>query len=132
MNHPIFLFDGVCKFCNAGVNFIIDRDVRKRFRFAPLQSDAGQALLRRFGKRTDDFDTAVVVEHGRAYVKSSAALRIARHLGGPWALLTLLFAVPPFLRDGAYDLLARNRYRWFGKADTCRMPTPDVRDRFLG
>lgn len=131
MNHPIFLFDGVCKFCNAGVNFIIDRDTRKRFRFAPLQSEAGQALLRRFHKRTDDFDTAVVVENGRAYVKSSAALRIARHLGGWWALLTLLFAVPPFLRDGAYDLLARNRYRWFGKADTCRIPTPDVRDRFL-
>ncbi len=129
---PVFLFDGVCKFCNAGVNFILDHDRRRRFRFAALQSDAGQAMLRRFGLRTDDLDTAVLVENGRAYTKSSAALRIARNLGGAWSLLALLFAVPPFMRDAAYDLLARNRYRWFGKADQCRVPTPEVRDRFLG
>src|SRR4051812_18827908 len=113
MNGPIVLFDGVCKFCNRSVNFILDRDAHKRLRFAPLQSASGQAVLRRFGLRTDDFDTAVVVEHGRAYTKSSAALRIARQLGGWWSLLAVLFAVPPFLRDAAYDVLARNRYRWF-------------------
>lgn len=131
MKGPVVLFDGVCNFCNRSVNFILDRDVHRHFRFAALQSDAGQAVLRHFGLRTDDFDTAVLVEHGRAYTKSSAALRIARGLGGWWSLLALLLAIPPFLRDAAYDLLARNRYRWFGKADSCRMPTPEIRDRFL-
>ena len=133
MNGPIVLFDGVCKFCNASVNFLIDRDTPpgENFRFAALQSTAGQALLQRLGLRTDDFDTAVLVEHGRPYIKSSAALRIARNLGGWWSLLAVLFAIPPFLRDGAYDVLARNRYRWFGKADACRVPTPEIRDRFL-
>jgi predicted DCC family thiol-disulfide oxidoreductase YuxK len=132
VNKPIVLFDGVCKFCNAGVNFILDHDTRRRFRFAPLQSEAGQAILRHFHLRTDDFDTMILVENGRTYGRSSAALRIARQLGGVWALFTVLFAVPPFLRDGAYDLLARHRYRWFGKTDSCRVPTPEIRDRFLG
>jgi predicted DCC family thiol-disulfide oxidoreductase YuxK len=131
VSEPIVLFDGVCKFCNAGVNFLLDHDARRRLRFAPLQSEAGRALLGRFGLRTDDFDTIVLVENGRAYARSAAALRIARHLGGAWPLLAVLFAIPPFLRDGAYDLFARNRYRWFGKTDTCRVPTPEIRDRFL-
>lgn len=131
MNGPVVLFDGVCNFCNRSVNFILDHDRRKRFRFAALQSDVGQTVLRRFGLETDDFDTAVLVEHGRAYTKSSAALRIARNLGGWWSALAVLLAIPPFLRDAAYDLLARNRYRWFGKADSCRVPTPEIRDRFL-
>jgi predicted DCC family thiol-disulfide oxidoreductase YuxK len=131
MNGPVVLFDGVCNFCNRSVNFILDHDARRRFRFAALQSDAGQAVLRHFGLRTDDFDTAVLVERGRAYTKSSAALRIARNLGGWWSLFAVLLAIPPFLRDAAYDLLARNRYRWFGKADNCRVPTPEIRDRFL-
>jgi predicted DCC family thiol-disulfide oxidoreductase YuxK len=131
VHSPIILFDGVCKFCNAGVNFILDRDAHRRLRFAPLQSEPGQALLRRFGLCTNDFDTMVLVVHGRAYRKSSAALRIARYLGGAWPLLTVLFAIPPFLRDAGYDLLARNRYRWFGKAESCRVPTPNIRERFL-
>ncbi len=131
MQGPLVLFDGVCNFCNRSVNFILDHDRHKRFHFAALQSDAGQAVLRHFGLRTDDFDTAVLVEHGRAYTKSSAALRIARNLGGWWSLLALLLTIPPFLRDAAYDLLARNRYRWFGKAESCRVPTPEIRDRFL-
>jgi predicted DCC family thiol-disulfide oxidoreductase YuxK len=131
MNGPIVLFDGVCKFCNGSVNFIIDQDVNKRIRFAPLQSEIAQALLRRFGLPATDFDTMILVEHGRAYARSAAALRIAGILGGWWSLLVVLFAVPPFLRDGAYDLLAVNRYRWFGKAETCRVPTPELRERFL-
>jgi predicted DCC family thiol-disulfide oxidoreductase YuxK len=128
---PIVLFDGVCNFCNGSVNFLIDHDAGKRLHFASLQSEAGQALLREFGMRTSDFDTIVLVEHGRACTRSSAALRIAQHLGGWWRLLTILFAVPPFLRDAAYDLFASNRYRWFGKSETCRIPTPEMRERFL-
>ena len=113
------------------MNFLIDHDVKKRLRFAPLQSEMAQAWLRRFGLPVDDFDTIILVENGRAYARSSAALRIAWNLGGWWSLLAILFAVPPFLRDGAYNFLAGNRYRWFGKADTCRVPTPDIRERFL-
>jgi predicted DCC family thiol-disulfide oxidoreductase YuxK len=131
VNEPIVLFDGVCKFCNGSVNFIIDQDVKQRFRFAPLQSEMAQAMLRRFGLPATDFDTMILIENGRAYARSSAALRIARILGGWWSLLVVLFAVPPFLRDGAYNLLAVNRYRWFGKTETCRVPTPELRARFL-
>jgi predicted DCC family thiol-disulfide oxidoreductase YuxK len=131
MDAPIVLFDGVCNFCNASVNFLLDHDTHRRFRFAALQSDTGQALLHRFGLRRDDFDTSVLVENGRAYTKSSAALRIARGLGGWWSLFAILLAIPPCFRDAAYDVFARNRYRWFGKMDTCRLPTPDIRDRFL-
>ncbi len=131
MTEPIVLFDGVCKFCNGSVNFIIDRDVDKRIHFAPLQSEIAQGLLGRFGLPATDFDTMILIEHGRAYARSSAALRIARILGGWWSLLVVLFAVPPFLRDGAYNLLAANRYRWFGKSDTCRVPTAELRERFL-
>jgi predicted DCC family thiol-disulfide oxidoreductase YuxK len=128
---PIVLFDGICTFCNGSVNFIIEHDPHRRFRFAPLQSEFGQALLRRFGLPADDLDTMILVENGRAYAQSSAALRIAWDLGQWWSLLGILFAVPPFLRDGAYNLLAQNRYRWFGRTDTCRVPTPELRDRFL-
>jgi len=128
---PIVLFDGVCRFCNASINFILDRDRAGRVRFAALQSAAGQALLRRYGLPTDRFASLVLVEGGRCWGRSTAALRIARHLDGLWPLAALLLAVPPFLRDAAYDLLARNRYRWFGQLDACRVPTPEVRQRFL-
>jgi predicted DCC family thiol-disulfide oxidoreductase YuxK len=128
---PIVLFDGVCNFCNAGVNFIIDRDARARIRFAALQSAAGQRLLRRFGLRTTDFDTLVLVDGPKCVTRSTAALRIAALMDGWWPLLSALLLVPTFLRDYAYDLLARNRYRWFGRRDACRVPTPDLRRRFL-
>ena len=129
---PLILFDGVCKFCNGSVNFIIDHDSHKRFRFAPLQSELAHTILTRFGLPADDFDTMILVEDGRAYARSSAALRIAWWLGRWWSLLTILFAIPPFLRDEAYRLLAGNRYRWFGRMESCRVPTPEVRERFVG
>jgi predicted DCC family thiol-disulfide oxidoreductase YuxK len=125
------LFDGVCKFCNASVNFIIDRDRRGRVRFAALQSATGQELLRRFRLPTTGLDSLVLVEAGRCYTRSTAALRISRWLDGFWPVLSALILLPPVLRDGAYDLLARNRYRWFGKLDACRLPTPELRQRFL-
>ena len=129
---PIVLFDGVCKFCNASVNFIIDHDPPGRVRFAALQSPAGQELLRRFGLKTTDFDTLVLVEGGQAFTRSTAALRVASHLSGPWRFGAALLLLPAFLRDPLYNLLARNRYRWFGTLDACRVPTPEVRARFLG
>ena len=128
---PIVLFDGVCKFCDASVNFLLDHDRAGRVRFAALQSDAGQALLRQFGLRGDRFDTLVLVEGRRYFLRSTAALRLARHLDFPWPLLSALLLLPAFLRDAAYDLLAANRFRWFGQLDACRVPTPEVRGRFL-
>src|SRR5262245_51028217 len=128
---PIVLFDGMCKFCDASVNFILDRDRAGRVRFAALQSATGQAFLRRFGLPAERFASLVLVEGGRVWQRSTAALRIARHLDGLWPAATVLLAVPPFLRDAAYDVLARNRYRWFGRLDACRVPTQEVRQRFL-
>lgn len=131
MDHPVVLFDGVCKFCNAGVNFVIDRDARKRLRFAPLQSEVGRDLVRRCGLQDKYLETVVLVEGGRCYTRSTAALRIARFLRFPWPLLSVFVFLPSAVRDAAYSLLARNRYRWFGKLDSCRLPTPELRERFL-
>lgn len=128
---PIVLFDAVCKFCDASVNFILDRDRGGRVRFAALHSPAGQRLLRRFGLPTEQFNSLVLVEGRRCWQRSTAALRIARYLDGLWPLAAVLLAVPPFMRDAAYDLVARNRYNWFGTLDACRVPTPETRARFL-
>ena len=128
---PIVLFDGVCNFCNASVNFLIDHDSKARLRFAALQSRTGQALLEKFGLRKTDFDTMVLVE-GECYsIRSTAALRIAGHLDGWWWLSAAGLFIPTFLRDFAYSILARNRYRWFGRLDACRVPAPETRARFL-
>jgi predicted DCC family thiol-disulfide oxidoreductase YuxK len=131
VNEPIVLFDGVCKFCNAGVNFLIDHDSQARLRFAALQSATGQSLLRRFGLRTSDFDTMVLVEGSRCTTRTTAALCASSYLDLPWRFLSALLLVPPFLRDPAYNFLARNRYRWFGRLDACRLPTPELKARFL-
>jgi predicted DCC family thiol-disulfide oxidoreductase YuxK len=127
----IVLFDGVCNFCHASVQFIIDRDPQDRFRFAPLQSSLGEKLLTHFDLGRQKIVSVVLVESGRCYVKSTAALRIARHLRRPWPLVALLIMLPVGLRDLAYDWFARNRYRWFGRSDQCRMPTPQLQRRFL-
>jgi predicted DCC family thiol-disulfide oxidoreductase YuxK len=129
---PIVLYDGVCGFCNQSVQLILRNDRRGRFRFAALQSEVGQALLRRHGLPADDLDTFVLVEDGRAYLRSTGALRVARGMGGAWRLLYALSIVPRPLRDFAYDLFARNRYRMFGRLDACMLPPPEVRSRFLG
>ncbi len=126
---PVVLFDGVCNLCNAAVTFIIDRDPEAVFRFAPLQSDVGQRLVRQCGLEGED--TIVLVEHGRCSVRSTAALQIARRLTGGWPLLGAFLAVPAPLRDAAYRFIARNRLAWFGKRDACRMPTPNLQRRFL-
>ena len=130
MEPSVLLFDGVCNLCSRLVRFVLDRDREERFRFASLQSETGRRYLAEHGL-PEDLDTMVLIEGGRAYVRSTAALRTARRLGLPWRLLYPLVLIPPFLRDPAYRLLARNRYRWFGKSDVCSIPTPDERARFL-
>jgi predicted DCC family thiol-disulfide oxidoreductase YuxK len=128
---PVVLFDGECNLCNHSVNFVIDRDPRGHFRFASSQSDVGQALLARHGLRDAALTGVVLLQDGRAFTGSSAALRIARGLRAPWSLLSWLLVVPRPIRDFVYGVVARNRYRWFGRIDACRLPTPELRQRFL-
>lgn len=138
---PVLLFDGVCNLCNAGVLFIIKRDPRGRMRFAPLQSEAARRLLEEAGAEplpeaaVADADSMIVIEgppgDRRMYDRSAAALRIARALRWPWPLLGAFWIVPRPVRDWLYRLIARNRYRWFGRRDTCMMPTPELQARFL-
>jgi predicted DCC family thiol-disulfide oxidoreductase YuxK len=129
---PIVLFDGVCGLCEASVQFIIDHDPKARFRFAPLQSEVGRRLLTQHHLDASALDTLVMIEEGRAYVRSTAALRIGMQLGNGYALLAeVLVVIPEPLRDAVYSWIARNRYRWFGNRDSCRVPTFDVAARFL-
>jgi predicted DCC family thiol-disulfide oxidoreductase YuxK len=127
----LVLFDGVCNFCNAAVLFIVDRDPRERFVFAPLSSDVGQATLKRYGCR-EDLDSVVLVENDHAYTCSTAALRIARGLRFPWPLFFYLgMLVPKAVRNWMYRYFAAHRYQWFGKSDQCRIPTPAMRRRMV-
>lgn len=128
---PVVLFDGVCNLCNGSVRFVIERDPHKHFQFAPLQSETATTLIGGLANPLAMPDSIVLVDDGRLYVRSTAALRIARRLRFPWPLLWVFMAVPRPLRDWVYDLIARHRYGWFGKRDTCMVPTKEIRDRFL-
>ena len=125
------LFDGVCNLCNGFVRFVIDRDPAARFRFAALTSPAAARVLRQAGVTAPLPDSMILVEGGRAYFRSDAPLRIARGLRFPWPLLYAFAVVPRFFRDRVYDVIAGRRYRWFGRRETCMVPTPEVRTRFL-
>ena len=126
----IVLFDGVCNFCNGAVNFIINRDHANRFKFAPLQSELGLELRAKY--RIDDkVDSIILVEDDRAFMHSTAGLRIAKKLGGIYSLAYILIIIPAFIRDFVYKTFAKYRYRLFGRKDVCMMPTPAVRERFL-
>ena len=129
--HPVLLFDGVCNLCNAAVQQVIDRDPEARFRFASLQSEAGRRLLARAGAPKSMPDSVVLIDQNGVHTRSDAAIRTAGKLGLPWSLLSIARLVPRPLRDLVYDGIARNRYRWFGRQTVCRMPTPDLRARFL-
>jgi predicted DCC family thiol-disulfide oxidoreductase YuxK len=132
-SHPVVLFDGVCNLCNASVNAVIDRDPDGRFHFASLQSPAARSLLAGLGAQPPprDPDSVLLVQDGHVYRESTAALRIARQLRGPSRLLGAFLVVPRPLRDVIYRFVARHRYGWFGKAEACRVPTPDLAARFL-
>ena len=129
--NAIILFDGVCNFCNGSVNFIIDRDPQGYFKFAPLQSEVGEKLLAENGIDKNVTDSVVLIEKGKVYTHSTAALRVARKLSGAWSWFYGFVVVPKFIRDFGYKLFAKNRYQMFGKQDACMLPTPDVRSRFL-
>lgn len=127
--NPIILFDGMCNLCTGSVQFVIKRDKKKIFRFASLQSDIGQQLTA--GVQTAAvMDTFMLYKNGKLYTRSTAALLVAKELSGVWPALSLLMVVPPVLRDSAYNMVAKNRYRWFGKKNECWLPTPDLKERF--
>jgi predicted DCC family thiol-disulfide oxidoreductase YuxK len=131
----VILFDGVCNLCNASINFVIDRDSGAYFTFGALQSSGAAELLSEHDLPESYLDSIILVEDNvegsKVYVASDAALRIARRLPGMWRFLYHLRWIPRFIRDGVYNWIAQNRYRWFGRQDTCRVPTPELRARFL-
>ncbi|WP_010495791.1 thiol-disulfide oxidoreductase DCC family protein [Paenibacillus elgii] len=129
--HPLVFYDGVCGFCQRVVQFIIPRDRSAVFRFVAIQSETGSRLLRRHGLDPAELNTFVLLEQGRVYTRSTAGLRVLRRLDGAWPLLYAFIVVPRPLRDVVYRWIAANRYRFFGKSDSCMLPPPEVRERFL-
>ncbi len=125
----ILLFDGDCNLCNGAVRFVLKRDPAGRVRFASLQSEAGRQLLAAHGQQPGE--SMVLIVNGALYTRSSAALRLAGFLRAPWPALKLALVVPPLLRDAIYDLVSRHRYRWFGRTNACRLPTPAEAARFV-
>jgi predicted DCC family thiol-disulfide oxidoreductase YuxK len=132
MTAPIVLYDGLCALCDASVQWLIDHDSAGRLRFASLQSPVGQAILKQFGLPLSGLKSLLLVEGHQYWMRSTAALRIAGYLDRPWNLATAFLLLPAFLRDPLYEVLAANRYRWFGRREACRVPTPALRARFLG
>lgn len=129
---PLYFFDGQCVLCSRFVAFCLNRDPHGHLKFASAQSALGRRILLDLGLPDDTLDrTILLLEDGRVYTRSTAALRALRHLRGPARWLTPLVLVPKFLRDPVYDLIARNRIRWFGRLDSCLVPTPQTRDRFI-
>jgi predicted DCC family thiol-disulfide oxidoreductase YuxK len=129
--HDIVLFDGVCNLCNGAILFIIKRDKKDRFRFALLESDIGKKLLDQHGIDPNKIDSIVLISGDTAFAKAGAALRISRHLSGLWPLLYSLIIIPKFIANIVYDFIARNRYKWFGKKESCMIPTPELKSKFL-
>lgn len=128
----IILFDGVCNLCNRSVIFILQREKEPVFRFASIQSESGQNLLAWCGLPKDYSEAVVLIDHGKIYLGSTAALKIGQQLRFPWSLLSYVgFLVPRFVRDRVYNQIAIHRYRWFGKREICIVPTENLRARFL-
>lgn len=127
----VLLFDGYCNFCNNTVQFILKHEKKQDIFFASLQSEIGTELLQQYHIDPSQTDSLVLIENKRAYIKSSAALRVSKHLKGLYPALFAFMIVPVFLRNAVYDWIARNRYKWFGKSDSCMLPDPAVKKRFL-
>ncbi|MGB3948031.1 MAG: thiol-disulfide oxidoreductase DCC family protein [Bacteroidia bacterium] len=127
----IILFDGVCNLCNTSVQFVLKRDTKATFKFASLQSNAGQKLLADFKLPLDEFNSFIYIDDGKLYTRSSAALRVAKELNFPWKLMFGFIVVPSFIRNFVYDIIAKNRYKWFGKRESCMIPTAELKQRFL-
>jgi len=129
----VILFDGVCNLCNSSVQFVIKRDRKDMFRYTALQSEVGQKMIGERGIDTSQVDSILLIEPGVAYyTKSDAALKIGQSFGGGYVLLAIFTWIPKSIRDAIYDFVARNRYKWFGKQESCMIPTPELKAKFLG
>lgn len=128
---PVVFFDGFCNLCNGAVQFTIERDRKNIFRFSSLQSDYAQEKLSGFSLNKGQGESMVLLEDGKVYERSTAALRVARRLSGGWPLLYGFIIIPRFIRDAVYKYIAKNRYKWFGKQESCWVPTPDLKAKFL-
>lgn len=128
----LIIFDGVCNLCNSSVQYVIRKDKKKQFLFTSLQGDVGKNILEHFDIDTSKMDSILLYSpKGTIHYKSTAALKVALRLGFPQSLLSVFLIVPAFIRNGVYDYIARNRYKWYGKKDACYIPTPDLTKRFL-
>lgn len=130
-NNPIILFDGVCNLCNSSVQFVIKHDKQKHFRFASLQSATGQELLKKYALPETIFNSFVLIKDEKPYLKSTAALKVAKEMNGLIKMLYAFIIVPAFIRNAVYNVIAKNRYKWFGKKESCILPSPDLQNRFL-
>jgi len=130
-NKKIILFDGVCNLCNSSVHFIIKKDKKKQFLFTSLQSDAARDILLQFQLKNSELDSILLIENGQVYQKSDAILKIVKHLNGIWKMSYGFIIIPKFIRDYVYIIIAKNRYRWFGKKEVCMIPTKELQMRFL-
>ena len=130
-DHPIILFDGVCNLCNAAVQYVIRHDAKSKFKFASLQSEAGQKLLHDLNLAQGNFNSFVLIQSNKIFTKSTAALMVAKQLDGVIKLLYGFIIVPPFIRHSVYNIIANNRYKWFGKKEECMLPTASLQSRFL-
>ena|SRR6478609_7372065 len=129
--NTVILFDGVCNLCNSSVQFIIQRDPKARFKFTALQSETGQKLLKSIGLPTESFPSIILIKNGKVLQRSSAALEIAKELSGLWPVFYIFKIVPGFIRDIFYNIIANNRYRFFGRKEHCMIPTPELKSRFI-
>ena len=127
----IILFDGVCNLCNSSVNFVINHDRKNYFVFTPLQSEAGKRLITKVNIDDSLIDSFALIENNKIYFKSSAALRTVKHLDKLYSVLYAFIIVPPFIRNGVYSYIARNRYKWFGKKEVCMIPNEEIKNRFI-
>jgi predicted DCC family thiol-disulfide oxidoreductase YuxK len=129
--NPVILFDGVCNLCNSSVQFVLKRDKQDVFRFASLQSEVAEQLLKQYQHPVSQLNTFILIENGKVYSRSTAALRVFKKLAGLWPLLYVFIIVPPFIRNAVYNFIASHRYKWFGKKEECWIPSPYVKNKFL-
>lgn len=129
--YPIIFFDGICNFCNGAVNFVIRNERKCEIKFATLQSDIATQLLNKYGIPKGGYQSFFFLENGKVYTSSTAAIKVCRYLKGLWPLMIGFIIVPRFIRDGIYNVISKNRYRWFGKKETCMIPSPELKSKFL-
>ncbi|QEC67021.1 DUF393 domain-containing protein [Panacibacter ginsenosidivorans] len=130
-DHPVILFDGVCNLCSSSVQFVIKHDPKRQFRYASLQSDYGQRVLKKFGLPENELNSFILLENEKIYTRSAGALRVTKKLSGLWPLLYGFIIVPPFIRNAVYTYIAQHRYKWFGKKEVCWVPTTELKQLFL-